>query len=269
MDHHPVLIFSYHTHLGPRRQRAWESMTQPPACKCVIWTWNHICVDVLRRTTSEKKAITARLNLAHLGLHLPTGNGCFAIIAGFELQGDRAWADVGNGHVGRRTGKFYEGGEERAKLGQRKKERLREHITNTNVGLFCLAAFFGLWTFHLPHRPLVAAQILHMDDFLFFYPLGDLTHFSFAPNFSKEQIRFGKQKRCLYTVHRWRQCHECQLPCADLEIPFNLISYCLHLSWGNNKNGLFPGSPGGENKYENGEFVCLWQVRMRMCLCMK
>lgn len=175
-------------------------MTQPPACKCVIWTWNHICVDVLRRTTSEKKAITARLNLAHLGLHLPTGNGCFAIIAGFELQGDRAWADVGNGHVGRRTGKFYEGGEERAKLGQRKKERLREHITNTNVGLFCLAAFFGLWTFHLPHRPLVAAQILHMDDFFFFTPSGISLISLLHPTSAKSRLDL-ENRRDAYTQY--------------------------------------------------------------------
>lgn len=48
------------------------------------------------------------LNLLHLSLHLPTGNGGFAIVAGFELQGDRAGANVGNCNVGRRTRELCE-----------------------------------------------------------------------------------------------------------------------------------------------------------------
>lgn len=60
------------------------------------------------------------LNLPHLGLHLPTGNGSFAIIPRFELQGDRAWTDVGNCHVGRRARKLCEEAE-RVKVEKDKK----------------------------------------------------------------------------------------------------------------------------------------------------
>lgn len=44
----------------------------------------------------------------HLGYHLPTGDGGLAIVAGFELQRDGAWADVGDGHVGGRAGQLCE-----------------------------------------------------------------------------------------------------------------------------------------------------------------
>lgn len=54
----------------------------------------------------------------HLCLHLPPGNGSLAIIARFELQGDRAWADVGNCHVGGRAGELCE--EARRKIKQLK-----------------------------------------------------------------------------------------------------------------------------------------------------
>lgn len=37
------------------------------------------------------------LTKSYLSFNLPTGNGCFAIITRFELESDRAGADVGDG----------------------------------------------------------------------------------------------------------------------------------------------------------------------------
>lgn len=47
-----------------------------------------------------------------LGLDHPTGNGGLAVVTGFELQGDGAGPDVGDGQVGWRTGQFWRRTEE-------------------------------------------------------------------------------------------------------------------------------------------------------------
>lgn len=63
-----------------------------------------------------ERDFSSGLTLVHLGLHLPTGNGSFAVIAGFELQCDGAWADVGYRHVGWRAGELCEEAEREEKL---------------------------------------------------------------------------------------------------------------------------------------------------------
>jgi len=131
-------------------------------------------------TAIQKKPIThdggqwsfsCGVKVSHLSLHLPTGNGGFAVIARFELQGDGAGADVGNCHVGRGARKLCEEAEreeptsvrererERERKRERKRERewLREQTTDTTVGLSCVAASHTGWFIYLsapwwPHR---------------------------------------------------------------------------------------------------------------------
>lgn len=114
----------------------------------------------------------------------------------------------------------------------------------------------------------MAVQILHTCE-VFSSPLCS----QHQPT-QQKQISFVK--KCLHTARRQRQCHECQLHFSYLEIRFNLISYCLHLSWINNKNGLFPGIPGGEtnlkmvNSKNSGKTcLCIWTalfVCTRLCV---
>lgn len=100
---------------------------------------------------------------AHLGLHLPTRDGRLAIVARFELQGDGAWADVGDGHVGGRTRKLWEDTERRdPEFHQETERETTRSVTRA-------------WN-NLPQHPLVAAQILHTDKHL-----SDATYFPLSP----------------------------------------------------------------------------------------
>lgn len=99
-----------------------------------------------------------------------------------------------------------------------------------------------------------------------------LVHPTSAKTAKPDQIWAQKKEKGAYTVHRQRQCHECQLHCSYLEIRFNLISHCLHLSWVNNKNGLFPGSPGGEtnlkmvnSRNSRRAILCIW-ISLLVCV---
>lgn len=157
--------------------------------------------------------------LPHLGLHLPTRNGCFAVIPGFELQVDGAWANVGDGHAGGGAGQLCEEAE------RHKESHIRVQLS---------------WLIYLQQLPLVAEQILHTDS-----SLPPVLLYSWLRH-RQHKSRLDLEKRCVHKVHGRRQCHECQLHGSYLEIWFNLISYCLHSSWVNNKNGLFLGKPWGE-----------------------
>lgn len=76
----------------------------------MIFSLQHKEDDLKKAAKHDKGNVnfSSGLNVVHLGLHLPTGNGGFAIITRFELQGDGAWADVGDCHIGRRTRKLCE-----------------------------------------------------------------------------------------------------------------------------------------------------------------
>lgn len=93
MDRDPLLIFSDNTDL--RVEKVERSMTANESWqrrRCLEGNTQHIPF------------------LNYLSLYQPAWDGCFAVVARFELQGNWAWADVGDGDVGRRPRHLYRKG---------------------------------------------------------------------------------------------------------------------------------------------------------------
>lgn len=57
--------------------------------------WHHGNLRINADEEEEEKLVD--MKTSHLGFNPPTGNGRLAIITGFELQIDRAGANVGDG----------------------------------------------------------------------------------------------------------------------------------------------------------------------------
>lgn len=83
MDHDPLLVFSDNTDLQQRRER-----------------W------LIKRWPLEVN-VQCKLVLYYLSLYQPAWDGCFAVIAWFELQGYWTRADVRDGNVGRGSRHLY------------------------------------------------------------------------------------------------------------------------------------------------------------------
>lgn len=120
---------------------------------------SRISRDLSGPSVSPRTKNDSELNLAHLGFHLPARNGGFAIVARFELQGDGARADVGNCHVGWRTGELCDGTERKVRRRQRQRTDRGTNQYHRCILICCLS--HRLLLFYLLQHPLVAAQIRH------------------------------------------------------------------------------------------------------------
>lgn len=141
------------------------------------------------------------LKRVHLSLHLPAGDGSLAVVAGFELQGDGARADVGDGHVGR-------GARELCEEAEREEPTSERQTTGPAVG-----------SSHDTGRLLACLG----KSILLSAPLWRYRYFFYSRKGILDLVK------PLHAEHRRRQRHECQLHRSYLEIRFNLIPHCLHL----------------------------------------
>lgn len=147
-------------------------------------------------------------NRPHLSLHLPSRYGGLAVIARFELQDDRTWADVGNSHVGRRTREFW-GGAESVKI---KRVLHFEKVSSCKI--------------YQQQLPLLVVQILQKC-----IPAVQLEFLYCKFNFPKRGLNWIL-KMLTHCAQPWIVNRECQLHCShlDLWITSDILLFILELS---------------------------------------